>query len=531
MNKGDDAMEEKEMSVVDMQKNILEYMRLKNYRAAEYLVKRLLSNKQENAYGQYLLAKILYEQKHFMLAIDRLNFIIAQLSYQLEKQGYFLLYQLLGFCFFALGRNKETVKYFLQASRVAADRVERARMYSNYLFISNYFDDLSDEELIRRHKGYGDIFTEADVYKHKKRQKEKLRIGYISPDFRKHIVVYFTYQLLSKYNKDRFQVICYARGPEDAVTEQLKELVDGWHNITNLADDAAAKLIYNDSIDILFDLSGHTANNCLPILAKKPAPVQISGIGYFNTTGLPAVDYFLTDIICDPEGEHDKDFTEELLRLPHSHFCYTPPDTVINCCNIYKVHETIVFGSFNNFSKITNHMLSVWLQILQKVPGSKLLLKSPHFDKKRDQDDICLRAMQLGFKADQLEIRSATVDYLIEYNDMDIALDTYPYPGGGTTCEALFMGVPVITLQGRRHGSRFGYSILKNVGLEELAVKTVEDYIEIAVALAMDRDLLKTLHKNLRRLMQASPLMNGKKYIVDVESIYEKIWQRWLAAK
>lgn len=210
------------------------------------------------------------------------------------------------------------------------------------------------------------------------------------------MVVYFSYPLLAHYNKDCYEVFCYAKGSTDAITEQLKSFVDKWTDITCMSDQQAARCIFDDEIDILFDLSGHSANNCLPVLARKPAPIQICGIGYFNTTGLPVVDYFLTDVYCDPIGMNDDLFTEKLLRLPHSHFCYTPPDNVKKYRRMEKPnHKEIVFASFNNFSKITDSMLTLWLQILARVPKSRLILKSPHFDYRHEQNDIYKRAINM----------------------------------------------------------------------------------------------------------------------------------------
>lgn len=495
------------------------------------LVQQLEAINPNNIYGQYLRARIMYEKKHYTLAKDRLYFILQQEKAYIKEEIAFLIYQLIGLCEYALGNNSEAAVKFLQASQTATNIIDQARWYSNYLFMSNYFQDITDSELARIHKGYGNIFKNIQRYCHEKRNHKKLKIGYISPDFRNHVVVYFSYQLLAKYDKNRFEVFCYSRGVGDMVTAQLASLVDGWRDITALTDTEAAQCIYDDSIDILFDFSGHSANNCLPVLASKPAPVQISGIGYFNTTGLPQVDYFLTDNICDPMGENDNDFSERLLRLPHSHFCYTPPDTMPEPLAKKIENRAIVFGSFNNFAKITDHMLTLWFEILCKVPGSKIILKSPHFDKKHDQYDVFLRAKKIGFTAKQLEIRGASMEYLSEYNDIDIALDTYPYPGGGTTCEALYMGVPVITLIGRRHGARFGYSILKNIGLEELGAATPADYIKIAVALATSPDLLSELHGQLRSMMQRSVLMNGETYVRDVEAAYEQIWQNWMVSR
>ena len=512
----------------DIQKKVLIHIENNNYSAAFSATKEILIINRKSAFGNYYTALILYEQKKYILALDRLRYLLINMENKLTESGRFLTKQLISLCYYQMGENRKAAQGFLQTSQAATNLLDQARWYSNYLFMSSYFPEVTDQELVQRHFSYGRMFSAIKRYSHEPRLAGKLRIGYISPDFRNHVVVYFSYQLLAKYNRDKFWVSCYARGAEDAVTEQLKNLVDDWNDISCLSDEDTAALIYKNKIDILVDLSGHSANNCLPILALKPAPVQISGIGYFNTTGLPAVDYFLTDIYCDPKGKNDSDFCERLIRLPHSHFCYTPPDTIMNCKRKHKPVKEIVFGSFNNFAKITDQMLVLWLNILLQVKHSKLVLKSPHFDKEYDQKYIYQRALKLGFSSSQIEIRSATINYLEEYNDIDIALDTYPYPGGGTTCEALFMGVPVVTLYGNRHGSRFGYSLLKNLGIEGLAANTPEKYVEIAVALAKDKELLGSLHNKLPELFRASPLMDGISYVKDVEYEYEKIWDNEL---
>ncbi len=191
------------------------------------------------------------------------------------------------------------------------------------------------------------------------------------------------------------------------------------------------------------------------------------------------------------------------------------------------MHDPVVFGSFNNYHKITDEMLEIWRRILDKVPGSRLLLKNVIPDEKRAAL-LRARAERLGIAAERLELRPGSPDYLDEYVDMDIALDTYPYPGGGTTCEALYMGVPVVTRYGRRHGSRFGFSILSNIGIEELAADTPEGYIERAVMLARDKELLSALHGQLRRMMQNSPLMRARDYVCEVEAAYEAMWRAWM---
>ncbi|MBR6012722.1 MAG: hypothetical protein IK062_02940, partial [Selenomonadaceae bacterium] len=295
--------------------------------------------------------------------------------------------------------------------------------------------------------------------------------------------------------------------------------------ISDLSDEDAAKIIHDDEIDILFELSGHTSGNRLPVTAYKPAAVQISGIGYMNSTGLFSTDYFLSDKFCSENKSAMKNyFTEKIIELPHSHFCFTPIKNFPEPNHVQK--PEIIFGCFNNFSKVTNSMLRAWQKILSAVPKSRLILKHKIFDNDEGRNFVAEKLRLMNFDLKQIELRGFSADYLNEYNEIDIALDTFPYVGGVTTCEALYMGVPVISIYGERHGTRFGYSFLKNVGIEELAVKNFSEYVERAVMLASDRELLSVLHKNLRTMMKNSPLMNQKLYAQEVERFYLEIFSK-----
>lgn len=509
----------------------LKCISLKDFDSASVCMDKAAALDPDYFLGHYLRAYSFHEQDDLDNALRCLSFILSR--YQLSDHNNYLVHQLLALTYKKLGKVKECMDSCLLASRFAADPKLKPSYYSDHLMLGHYLEDFSAEELFARHAEYNAFFQDIAPFKHKRKKRgAKINVGYISPDFRLHVVTYFSYQLLSKYDKSRFTVTCYSRNRPDPVTRELQAMIDRWRDISELSDDETAQLIYDDEIDILFDLAGHSANNCLPVLARKPAPVQVSGIGYINTTGLSAVDYFLTDKYCDPPGQNDAYFTEKLVRLPHSHFCYTPPDTMPDAeATVGRNGGNIVFGSFNNFYKITDAMLGVWLAILNRVPGSKLILKSPHFDLTRDQQDVKLRAAALGYQDAQLEIRPASRGHLKEYNEIDIALDTYPYQGGGTTFEALYMGVPVITLTGVRHGSRFGYSILKNLGVEDGIAFTPDEYIERAARLARDKARLKELHQTLRARMSRSPLMDGKLYLRQLETEYEKMWNAHVAER
>lgn len=303
---------------------------------------------------------------------------------------------------------------------------------------------------------------------------------------------------------------------------QFKKNVSYWRDIQNLSPAEAAALIYADELDILVDLAGHTNHSGLPVMAYKPAPIQISGIGWMNSTGLSAIDYFLTDINVDSPGVNDEFFTEKLIRLPHSHFCYEPfvsiKPVVKPAPFIRKGY--ITFGSFNRFAKLTDETLAMWSKILNMVPNARLVLRSHNFDIPLVRESAVEKFRQAGIDINRVQLKGFVVDYFSAYEEIDIALDTFPYPGGGTTCDALYAGVPVVSLAGSSHNSRFGYSILKNIGFQELCDFMPTEYIRICVELAQEHELLNQLHFILQKHMLESPIMNKALYMHDLKECY-----------
>lgn len=497
-----------------------------DYLQAEILARQAIQADESYIFAYFLLARIKNNEGKYDEAIQELDKLTLNYVGQIPKEMQALINNLYGHIYKILGNPEQAANYYLSASHCTPHLWQKLENYSNYLFNLNYLTQMNDSDLFKAHAQYNEFFTNAQKYQHKVFQShKKIRIGYISSDLRKHVVVYFVYQLMKRYNRELFEVYCYSLGNTDNISLQLKSFVDKWVDVATLKNDEIAELIYQDEIDILVDFSGHTRNNPLPILAHKPAPIQVSGIGYFNTTGLKAIDYFITDIYVDPIGHNDALFTEKLLRLPQTHFCYTPPSTMVECSDpSYKKNGYLTFGSFNNFTKVNDKVLSTWGEILAKVSNAKLILKSAVFSNKKAKKEILKRIYLAGIKINQVELRPESQDYLTEYNDIDIALDPFPYPGGGTTCEALYMGVPVITLAGKRHGSRFGYSLLKNLDLEDCIAFSKEEYIEKAINLANNFDRIDFLHRNLRMIIQKSPLMDGKNYLNHIETAYEKIW-------
>ena len=422
------------------------------------------------------------------------------------------------------GYPEKSAQELFKLSEMPVDMEKKAYYYSKGLFLTNYRKMPADKSR-KLHEGFSAFFSDSVKFSHENRVPgKKLRIGYISPDFRLHAAAYFFTPLLRDYDQSSFEVFAYMAGRSDGVTARFKVFPVNWRDVSNLPAIETARIIYNDKIDILVDLSGHTQDSCLPVLAYRPAPIQISGIGYMNTTGLETVDYFLSDNICMPKGEMPAGFTEKILRLQHSHLCYQPetvrkmpePGRVPPSCK----NGYITFGSFNNFSKVFKETLLLWREILERVPGSRMIIKGKICSIPAGRDIVADRLNQIGIDMGRIELRPYSPDYLEQYRDVDIALDTMPYTGGLTTCAALYMGVPVITLAGRTHGERFSASILTNAGLSELVADSELEYVNKACRLAESPELLKKLHGKLRENLLESGLMNGKKYMKELESAY-----------
>ena len=423
----------------------------------------------------------------------------------------------------AFGMIDTAVKNFCLSASLSDDNKKSCAEISNAIFVANNAENFSAEDFRALYAEYKKYLSDIEPYPKKNYSHEKIRVGFLSANFQWSVVMSWSWHLLSDLDKNFFKVYCYSNVKEaDDVTKYFRSIVDEWRDIFSLTDEATAKLIRDDEIDILFDLDAHTENNRLRVAAYRPASVQISGIGYMNSTGLDCFDYFLSDIYCAGDENF---FTEKLIRLPHSHICYEPP-TKLEPADFPPClkNNFVTFGSFNNFSKITDSILIAWKKILDAVNDSRLILKHKIFNTVDGRNFVGKRLKNFGFNLSRIEMRGfSTENHLVEYGDVDIALDTFPYTGGVTTCEALFMGVPVISLYGSRHGSRFGLSILKNVGVDELAVNSYDEYISRAVALAGDWELLTLLRKNLRKMMKRSPLMDSENYVREAEKALIKI--------
>ena len=476
---------------------------------------------QSNGYWHVLRAKIAYLRKDYKAVLAYAELGLADNSLASWQKA--ILYNVLAIVEGELGHADKAAAYELASSRLP-DNPGALLEYSTMLFYLHYLE-MPQTEIFQALKGYNKLLAGIKPYEHKRTYKHsRLRIGYVSADFRYSVVALFTYVMFAAYDKARFEVYAYAKVEEDGISRMMAECVDVWRNISVLSAADAASLIHHDEIDILFEPSGHTANNCLEIMAYKPAPVQICGVGWFDSTGMEAVDYFLTDVYVDPPGNNDEYFTEKLLRLPQSHFCYFLTTSLTKTAPApFLANGYITFGTLNKFAKITDKMLLAWARILQLIPDSKLFLKGKTFDTALGRETAEKRLKAAGIEMHRVMWEGHSTEYLSAYGKIDIALDTFPYPGGTTTCDALFAGVPVVTLVGKTHNSRFGYSLLKNMQLEELCAHTWDDYIAIAANLAKDTERLLEYHLTLPRRMRMSPLMDDGGYMMELEHCYERI--------
>lgn len=386
------------------------------------------------------------------------------------------------------------------------------------------------DELLARHRAwagrFADPITAQVLPREPDRSPHRLRIGYVSGDFCEHAVARFAEPLLEAHNRDRFEIFCYDNSPvTDDTTARLRRLADHWRSIVALSDDDAAALVKHDCIDILVDLSGHTAHNRLSLFARKPAPLQLTYLGYPATTGMQAFDYRVTDAFADPPPLADTWYSESLLRLPRGQWCYRPPGGAIAAGVFPAVSGRISFGVFNRFDKITEQMIALWAGILAATPQSGLVIRGVPGLELRER--LTNRLAQAGCAPERVTLlgRVPHDQYWASYQTADIALDTYPYNGVTTTCESLWMGIPVVTLAGRFGASRCAASLLTTAGLPELVASTGEDYVRIAVDLAHDTARLRTLRQSMRERMHRSPLMDAAGFTAAFEDAILRAWK------
>lgn len=427
------------------------------------------------------------------------------------------------------GRLEEAVASYQRALVVKPDYADA---HSNLLFAQQYMDQYSEADLLAEARRY-EAFVGKEIPKaflNDRKSGRRLRIGYVSGDFHSHPVGFFSARVLEGHNRVAVEVFCYSNNTKiDHMTERFRAAADCWRTIADLSDGDASALIARDRIDILVDVSGHTGRNRLPLFALRAAPVQTSWLGYPGTTGLRAIDYLIMDEYAVLPGEEDY-YTEAIVRLPHGRFCYSPPEYAPSPVDPPSLHRDFVtFGCFNNVSKIGPKVIELWASILQATPDSRLLFKWRSLDDTATRRRLSNAFAAAGVSAHQLEFQRSShhADLMAQYGEVDVALDPFPFSGGLTTCEAFWMGVPVITFPGDRAASRHILGSFEYLGLSDCVANSASDYLERAKALACDPARLISLRRSLRARMAASPLCDGKSFAAALEWSFDRMWERW----
>ncbi|MDH5512939.1 MAG: tetratricopeptide repeat protein, partial [Gammaproteobacteria bacterium] len=423
---------------------------------------------------------------------------------------------------------------YLKAAQLGSGSGNTHYSYSNYLLSLNYLA-MDPDEIFRAHCDWARHYAheqENVAHSNSPDLTRRLRVGYVSGDFMDHPVATFIKSVLQQHDREAFEVFGFSNvARPDETTKLLREHIDRWHEILQLDDAAASDLIRSEEIDILVDIAGHTGGNRLGVFARRSAPVQITYLGYPNTTGLHAMGFRLTDPVADPPGFTDAWYTEQLVRLPQTFLCYAPPPkppavASAPCEN----NGFVTFGSVSNLAKISPETLDDWAAVLKQVAGSRMILKRRGFHDEATRQDMLRKFTDRGIRPERITLLTAgqsQEDHLGHYARLDAVLDTFPYNGTTTSCESLLMGVPIVTHYGQTHVSRVGLSLLASVGLEELAGGSHEEFVARAVSLAQAPDRMRAMRAALRDRFLSSPVCDARGFVRGLEEAYRQLWRSW----
>lgn len=412
--------------------------------------------------------------------------------------------------------------------------------HSNYLFYAHYSDRFNAEDFYRMARKWEQMHASV-IEGHARKIKfsnladpaRKLKIGYVSGDFCLHPVGLFIDGVLSSHDKSEVEIYCYYNFTQrDKLTARLITLADHWRDIHDISDELVDILIKKDEIDILVDLSGHTEANRLLLFARRIAPVQVTWLGYFATTGLSEMDYLIADQVGVPEARRDQ-FSETVWYLPDTRLCFSPPEIDLSVAPLPAlINGHITFGCFQNMSKVGDKVLATWAAILTALPGTRLRWQCHQLKDPVVVNELMRRLQVQGIDPSRVTLHGAVSReaYLAAHSEIDMMLDTFPYPGGTSTCEALWMGVPTVTLEGDTLLSRQGASLLTSVGLEDWIATSREEYIGRAIVLASDLPKLATLRAGLREQVGTSPLFDAPRFARNLEEAYRGMWRKWCAS-
>jgi protein O-GlcNAc transferase len=465
-------------------------------------------------------------QQHFNAALVEASTVMS-----------YAIFNNLGACSSDLGNYHQAQKYYNKALKINPSSAET---FSNMLMELSLDNTLTSEDIYLKHVEYSQHYETAsavNAFTHNQQSNtnKRLKIGFVSADLRKHPVSFFLESLFQSLNPNLLDITLFSTNiRQDDLTQRLKKMPLNWVDLCGLNSQQMASKIHADNIDILIDLSGHTAQNSLQVFTYKPAPIQVTWIGYFNTSGLQSMDYIFCDEFVIPPG-NECFYTEKPFRFEEGYLCFTPPENDIRVKSLPALKNTsVTFGCFNQLKKMGEEVVELWAKILLRVPDSKLFLKSAALDNTNQAHDETLEKFKkCGISPNRIIMqgRSSRTDYFETYNKVDIALDPFPYVGGTTTVEALWMGVPVVTLQGIHYVSRMGVSIMNTVHLNDWVATDKENYINIAVSKASDLNELSSLRATLRERMLRSPLCDAPRFARKLEKSLYKMWADYCEPK
>lgn len=471
------------------------------------------------------LAMLLKSIEHYDEAEDSLRTALAASSVAARDR-----HRLAG-VLFEQGRVQEAIAE-LRAS--LALEPDAPAVHSDLLRALNYADGVEPESIFEEHRAWGQQHADAlggslAAPANEASPERRLRIGYVSPYFRKHAVTFFLESVLAAYDRAAFDIFLYADvARPDSYSERLKGYGLHWRDTVGKSDEALAQTVREDRIDILVDLSGHTPGNRLLAFARRPAPVQVTWNGYPNTTGMTTIDYRISDARCDPPGTTERLHTEILVRLPRIYMSWQPPSDAPDPGPAPAIATgRITFGSFNSCYKLTPTAVALWSRVLGQIEGCRLIVYAVPGARAAARLHELFSAAGIGAERVEMRPRVTHEAFLEAHREVDIALDSYPYHGTTTTCFSLWMGVPVVCLTGSTHVSRVGLTLLSSIGLETLAPSDPDEYVRTAVALARDPQRLAALRSGLRERMLASPLTDGAACARSLESAYRQMWRAW----
>jgi protein O-GlcNAc transferase len=441
----------------------------------------------------------------------------------------------------ALAREGEVDAGIDSIRRALAVRPNYPVAHQSLLFMMHYSDRFTPQQIFDEHRRWAQLYEaplaalRAQRHENDRDPDRRLRVGYVSPDFRRHPVGYFMRPIFAHHDPAAVEVFAYNTAPRgDAATEFFRGHAQ-WRDVFALSDDELAQHIRTDRIDILIDLTLHMAGGRMFTFARKPAPIQATYLGYAHSTGLSSMDYKITDPCLDPPGATEQFHTEQIVRLPETNFCCEPDEDDAPAPPVgelpARTNGHVTFASFNTLMKTNAAVIETGATVLRDLPGSRLMIVATGLAGAGTQQRLRNRFTAHGITPDRLDLLDlAGVEQgLLAHTRADIALDTFPYTGGTTTANALWMGVPVITLAGTSPIARQGVSFLTNVGLPELIATTREQYVSIALELAGDLDRLQAIRATLRDRMRASPITNGPRFVHGLEQAYRDMWRAWCA--